>query len=98
MNIEHIVAIVFAAGFLTGLVAYHAVYHTFSWRRDTRALLFDFQRQFPDRCPICSFHNYGISHGHLNPNHPISPHRCPHHGGEMWPSNDKEKTNANDLI
>lgn len=34
----------------------------------------DFQRKFPGRCMICSYHRYGISHGHTSG--PCPEHEC----------------------
>jgi hypothetical protein len=75
---NEIMIIVFFCGFLAGLVTFHIFSWTFNWasRRNARRVLFDFQDRFPDRCPICSYHSYGITHGHLDPEEPVPPHRC----------------------
>lgn len=39
----------------------------------------DFQRQFPGRCPVCSFHRFGRLHGTTDQLDP-APHTCPEHG------------------
>lgn len=43
-----------------------------------RHVLDEFVHRFPTRCPICSFHRYGISHGHVDPTEPVPKHEgCP---------------------
>lgn len=52
----------------------------------TAALLEDFERRFPGRCPICSHHRWGRLHGctrRLDP----PPHPCIERGGEEVGSN-----------
>lgn len=36
----------------------------------------DFAQKFPGRCLICSYHYYGISHGHVDPGTPVAEHFC----------------------
>jgi hypothetical protein len=36
----------------------------------------EFIEKFPGRCMICSYHWYGITHGHCSPYEPVSPHYC----------------------
>lgn len=44
--------------------------------RAARRTLAEFQRRFPGRCPICSFHRYGLTTGATS--EPVPEHRdCP---------------------
>jgi len=42
--------------------------------RDNRDLIQAFHEQFPDKCPICSYHRYGITHGHIEAGTPVAYH------------------------
>lgn len=53
------------AGFLVALRA-----------RWAHVVLQDFQRTFPGRCPICSFHAYGVREGFVTADIAPPPHRC----------------------
>lgn len=44
--------------------------------RGTERMLHEFVAAFPGRCPICSFHRYGYTHGYESSPKP-KPHRCP---------------------
>lgn len=44
--------------------------------RQNRKWLEEFTQAFPDRCPVCSFHWYGISHGYEDPGAPVPAHQC----------------------
>lgn len=44
--------------------------------QDTRRMLEDFQKAFPDSCPVCSFARYGRQIG-VNDAWPPKPHECP---------------------
>jgi hypothetical protein len=44
-------------------------------RTATRRMLDDFVRRYPGRCPICSYHRYGPTHGHTSKAEP-EPHDC----------------------
>jgi hypothetical protein len=38
----------------------------------------EFMAHFPGRCPICSYHAYGITHGYVSPLAVVISHeRCP---------------------
>ena len=39
------------------------------------------QKAFPGRCPICSFHRYGLQNG-LTKDHKPNPHWCPEGNSE----------------
>ena len=42
------------------------------------SMLERFCKHFPDKCPICSYHRYGVMHSHIKPNEPIPDHdNCP---------------------
>jgi hypothetical protein len=41
-----------------------------------RRMLDEFVQRFPDRCPICSHHRYGLRHGHTSEPE-AGPHYCP---------------------
>ena len=43
--------------------------------RSTKKMVDDFQRDFPDQCPICSFHAFGIREGYVTG--PVEEHDCP---------------------
>lgn len=46
--------------------------------RSAMAEIDEFERKFPGKCIICSYHAYGINHGHVKPSEPVSPHDlCP---------------------
>lgn len=36
----------------------------------------EWRRDFPDRCPICAYHRYGIEEFHVTPGEPVPPHDC----------------------
>lgn len=40
----------------------------------TDKFLTDFEKSFPSKCPICSFHRYGLSHGYDMK--PVKKHKC----------------------
>lgn len=41
-------------------------------------VLEQFERRFPGRCAICSYHRYGVTHGHVAPGVPVDAHEgCP---------------------
>lgn len=44
-------------------------------KREARLMLDEFQRRFPGRCPICSYHDYGVREGHVSPG-PAPAHHC----------------------
>ena len=38
----------------------------------------EFVEVFPDRCPVCAFHRYGVSHFMIPPSTPVAEHSyCP---------------------
>lgn len=41
------------------------------WARET---LDEFAKAFPDRCPVCSFHNFGLLEGYVSG--PVRAHDC----------------------
>lgn len=43
-------------------------------RNRTKEIVDEFIRLFPDRCMICSYHRYGICHGHTIG--PVPEHDC----------------------
>lgn len=80
--------IIFVCGILIGALALHAYF--WSVGRSTKRLLDDFQEKFPGRCPICSFHRYGVMHGHLSPDDPIQEHDCLERRAHAVGSEEKE--------
>ena len=42
---------------------FKAIWDQISGRASARKTLDAFVKEFPGRCPICSFHNYGFQHG-----------------------------------
>lgn len=44
--------------------------------RPRPSLLERFQERFPGRCPICSYHSYGIREGLLKHTEPVPEHEC----------------------
>lgn len=42
-------------------------------------IIVDFRAKFPDKCPICSLHRYGVNHGHISPSKVVEPHSCIEH-------------------
>lgn len=45
-------------------------------RHEARDTIRAFQMAFPGRCPVCSFHAYGVREGLTDPS-PVAPHDCP---------------------
>jgi hypothetical protein len=43
-------------------------------KQDTKRMVEDFQRMFPGRCAVCSFHRWGVMEGHERG--PVEPHDC----------------------
>lgn len=43
---------------------------------DGEEMLREWREHFPDRCPICAFHRYGVQNGHLRPGTPVNDHYC----------------------
>lgn len=39
-------------------------------KKDTERMPTEFQQRFPNRCPICSYHDYGVREGFLPPSPP----------------------------
>lgn len=69
-------AFLLLAGILAGAIA--GVCAGFYWIRRQRRIekmLADFCEQFPGKCPVCSFHRYGVSHGYQPPK--PDAHYCP---------------------
>jgi hypothetical protein len=40
----------------------------------------EFLKRFPGRCPVCSFHRYGLREGFVRPGEKPAPHKC----AERW--------------
>lgn len=48
------------------------------FRKKLESLIEEFERDFPDGCVICSFHEYGIRSGYVSGEEPVPTHyRCP---------------------
>ncbi len=48
----------------------------FESREQSRQFIREFQRSFPGRCIICSYHEYGVSHGHIGFGELVEAHVC----------------------
>lgn len=48
----------------------------FVFENTTEKMLDDFTERFPNKCPICSYHRYGVSHG-FEKNLKPPKHDCP---------------------
>ena len=48
-----------------------------SERKWARQLIDDHERAFPGRCPVCSYHRYGLREGHERPGSRPAAHDCP---------------------
>lgn len=46
-------------------------------RKRMHEFLVDFQKKFPGRCPVCSFHEYGVMHGYVEYDEVPDAHACP---------------------
>ncbi len=43
-------------------------------KRSARRTLAEFARDFPGKCPICSYHAFGVQRGHTRGT--VKPHAC----------------------
>ena len=55
----------------------------FKAQKDVEKMLDEFEERFPGKCPICSYHRFGLTHGYEKKLKPKK-HYCP----------EKEKQNA----
>lgn len=39
-------------------------------RKDAENMIAEFEKKFPNRCPICSYHDYGVREGFIPPSPP----------------------------
>lgn len=40
----------------------------------------EFEERFPGECSVCSYHRYGVQHGHVRPGKPPPEHECARRG------------------
>lgn len=47
-------------------------------RRTTDRMLREFVEIWPEGCPICAYHRFGVMHGHVDPHEEPrpAPHQC----------------------
>ena len=65
---------VLIAGGVVCILLLVKIVHDIYWDRATKSMLKDFEEAFPDRCPYCSFHRYGIQNGYVKPDEPPPKH------------------------
>jgi len=61
------------------LIPLAVLLHCWLIRRWTDRMLSQFTDLWPERCPICALHRYGVMHGHVDQTREPkpSPHDCP---------------------
>lgn len=47
------------------------------WAGTAERTFREFMRAFPGKCPVCSFHRYGLQYGYEEPGSMPAPHACP---------------------
>ena len=66
------------------LLPLYSKYQDHQAEKRAKRMMDTFAKEFPGRCPICSYHWYGISHGFLDPDERVEVHQCPERENFGW--------------
>ncbi len=77
---EYLIAVfivgAFSLGWFGAKLGYWALDQLFGSRPEQAAELQEFIRTFSGRCPVCSYYEYGVSHGYVSMPHTRPLHYC----------------------